>query len=255
MRRWLMLVLLLPVLLPAHGLRGVAAASAASLALSAQPAAVASGGQVVYTLQLTNANDQDVQGLVAGVTFAYVPGSTTIALDGGALPGSEPAVIGRNLTWNRLLLPGRRGTVYGIHTFVQDKCDTTNVLYQLDRARELAGPGAHVKQLLHGITAATPGPLPCWVQFVDAAYNRDLIPVLRLEGEYSGSSWVKPQPDPDGGYTSIAAAFKRVVAGLPLHEGKPLYVEVWNEPNLGLEWSGTPNPQEYGRFPAARSTT
>ena len=43
-------------------------------------------------------------------------------------------------------------------------------------------------------------------------------------------------------------AFRRVVQGLPVPEGRLLYVQVWNEPNLNEEWEGAASPVEYGRF-------
>ncbi len=46
----------------------------------------------------------------------------------------------------------------------------------------------------------------------------------------------------------IAAAFKRVVEGIPRSDLCPLYIEVWNEPNLAVEWTGKPNHQEYADF-------
>lgn len=252
MRRWLTLVLLLVPLLPVLGLPRAAAAPAVSLTLSVQPTEVTTGREILYTLTVANAGDQDVQGLVANVALpaglAYVEGSTAIAVNGVPWEVREPAVIDSSLTWHRLLLPGQSRTAFGMHAFVQDKCESDYINYQLDRIREVAGPGAYVKQLLYRINAQTAGPLPCWVYFVNAAYDRDLIPVLRLQGEYGGPYWRKPDPDPGGGYATYAAALKRVVAGLPRREGRPLYVEIWNEPNLGVEWGGAPNPAEYGRF-------
>ncbi|MDH4135879.1 MAG: SMP-30/gluconolactonase/LRE family protein, partial [Anaerolineae bacterium] len=56
------------------------------------------------------------------------------------------------------------------------------------------------------------------------------------------------QADAPGDYTSIAEAYRRVVQGLPRHDGHTLYVEVWNEPDLPVEWSGSPSAWEYGHF-------
>ena len=44
------------------------------------------------------------------------------------------------------------------------------------------GSGAWVKQLFYGITAATTAPQPCWIDYVNAAYDRGLKPVIRLAG-------------------------------------------------------------------------
>jgi len=60
--------------------------------------------------------------------------------------------------------------------------------------------------------------------------------------------WIAPQPDSPGNYRSMAEAVKRVVEGFPRSDLCPLYIEVWNEPNLAVEWTGKPNPQEYADF-------
>jgi DNA-binding beta-propeller fold protein YncE len=71
---------------------------------------------------------------------------------------------------------------------------------------------------------------------------------VRIQGEWGGSYWIKPQADAPGDYTSIAEAYKRVVQGLPRRDGHTLYVEVWNEPDLPVEWSWSPSASEYGHF-------
>jgi hypothetical protein len=101
------------------------------------------------------------------------------------------------------------------------------------------GYGAWVKQLFYGITPQTQGPHICWVDFVNAAYDRGLKPVIRLQGEHGGSFWHKPHADWPGNYSSIAWAFQRVVAGLPRRDGHRLYIEIWNEPNLNITPSST----------------
>ena len=95
---------------------------------------------------------------------------------------------------------------------VQDRCDIGYIAWQLDHVRNLMGSGAWAKQLFYGITAATTAPQPCWIDYVNAAYDRGLKPVIRLAGVHGGSFWHKPQPDWPGNYTSIAQAFARVAA-------------------------------------------
>jgi uncharacterized repeat protein (TIGR01451 family) len=252
MQRWLRIVLLLAIALAVPALGRVSAVPAVSLAVAAQPATVPAGGQLLYTITVTNASQQHFQGLIISATlpagFVYLPGSTAITLNGTRFSTQDPAVIGRNLTWHRLSLPAARTGGFGMHTFVQDRCQHDYIDYQLDRVLEVVGTGAYVKQLFYGITSQTAGPHSCWVHFVNAAYDRGLIPVVRLQGPFGGPHWIKPQPDPSGGYATIAEAYKRVVAGLPRRDSRLLYVEVWNEPNLALEWSGAPSPVEYGRF-------
>ena len=146
-------------------------------------------------------------------------------------------------------MPPRRGDGFsGINTMVQERCDSAYIAWQLDHVRSLMGSGAWVKQLFYGITAATTAPQPCWIDYVNAAYDRDLKPVIRLEGIHGNSFWYKPQPDGPGNYTSIAQAFARVAAQLPRRAGRTLTIQLWNEPNLNLEWGGAANPTEYGQF-------
>ncbi len=178
--------------------------------------------------------------------MAYVAGSAQI----NSRPAPDPTVVGSTLRWSDLPAPSNRPGRYGIHTLVQDIMDLPHINAQLDWARALGGPGSYVKELLYPITPATAGPQQSWIDFVSAAYARDLIPVLRLQGVYSPEAvhWEKPPVDKDGSYRSIAAAFQQVVAGLPRRPGQPLYIEIWNEPNLDFEWGGASDPTEYARF-------
>jgi len=223
--------------------------SALSLSLVAEPAQVDAGDQVLYTLTLTNSDASDASSPRIQVTlpdsFVYVPGSAELAYDGAAAPISDPSQSAQTLTWDLASLPGGRfESPFGMHTFLQDKWSDT--AYQLDRVRELMGPGAFVKQLCYRITPGTSGPDTAWVTFVNDCYDRELVPVIRLAGEYDGGAghWVKPVPP----YDDMAQAFRRVVAGLPRRDGHLLYIEIWNEPNLDLEWGGQANPVEYAQF-------
>ncbi|MGE5618305.1 MAG: hypothetical protein ACM3US_03515 [Sphingomonadaceae bacterium] len=77
-------------------------------------------------------------------------------------------------------------------------------------------------------------------RFLDDANRLHLIPILRLSTRMDGAIWVKPEPnDP--------AEWKRFLTGLKWHTS-PVYMTVGNEPNLGLEWGGQPNPREYARY-------
>ena len=148
-----------------------------------------------------------------------------------------------------LTVPAQRGdSFYGINTMVQERCSIDTIVWQLDRTRELMGWHAFAKQLFYGINRTTNDPLPCWIDFVNAAYDRGLQPVIRLQGEQGGSFWLKPQADWPGNYAGIAQAIARVAARLPRRNGFTLYLQIWNEPNLSLEWSGAANPAEYGQF-------
>ena len=113
-------------------------------------------------------------------------------------------------------MPARRGdSFYGINTFVQENCNINTITWQLDRARELMGYHALSKQFFYGITNNTGGPESCWLDYVNAAYDRGLNVLLRLQGPHDGANWVEPQADSPGNYSSAAQAFRRVVAGRP----------------------------------------
>jgi len=213
------------------------------------------GGQVVYAITLSNSRLEEL--LDVAVTdrlpegFTYISGSTTVQANWQVISTADPAISGRDLTWGPFTVPSATYTYdnpHGIHTYVQDLCLNEYINFQLDKALDLVGAGGHVKQLLYPVTNSTSGPRQCWVEFVNGAYDRDLAPIVRIQGEWGGSYWIKPQADAPGDYTSIAEAYKRVVQGLPRRDGYTLYVEVWNEPDLSVEWSGSPSAWEYGHF-------
>ncbi|HPD29526.1 MAG TPA: carboxypeptidase regulatory-like domain-containing protein [Phycisphaerae bacterium] len=137
---------------------------------------------------------------------------------------------------------------YGAHLLVGDGADGTKGDKHLRWARFLVGRWGYAKTLLADIDKNTKQPPQGWIDYVNKCYQLELIPVLRLGGHYGGGGWRKPEADSPGDYTSIAQAVKRVVAGLPRTDMCPLYIEVWNEPNLAVEWSGKANPQEYADF-------
>jgi uncharacterized repeat protein (TIGR01451 family) len=213
------------------------------------------GGLVTYTIALSNSGQEEL--LDIAVTdklpegFTYVPGSTTVQIDEQVISKIDPTISGRDLTWGPFTVPSAIRVCdnpYGVHTYVQDLCLDQYIDFQLDRALDLVGAGGHVKQLLYPVTHSTSGPQQCWIEFVNGAYDHDLVPIVRIHGEWGGSYWIKPQADAPGDYTSIAEAYKRVVQGLPRRDGHTLYVEVWNEPDLPVEWSGSPSAWEYGHF-------
>jgi hypothetical protein len=135
---------------------------------------------------------------------------------------------------------------YGAHLLVDSASGKAGE--QLRWARHLVGRWGHAKTLFMGIDARTQEPAKGWVEYVNACYKLELIPVLRLAGRMENGIWVKPQADAPGDYSSMAKAIRRVVEGLPRSPKCPLYVELWNEPNLDLEWSGRADPAEYAAF-------
>ncbi|MDM8006953.1 MAG: carboxypeptidase regulatory-like domain-containing protein [Phycisphaerae bacterium] len=169
------------------------------------------------------------------VGWLLIAGWTTAALaaEKAAPPGSSYA------------LPNN---FYGAHLLVGDGANGTKGDKHLRWARYLVGRWGYAKTLLADIDKNTRQPPQGWIDYVNKCYQLELIPVLRLGGHYGGGGWRKPEADAPGDYTSIAQAVKRVVAGLPRTDMCPLYIEVWNEPNLAVEWSGRPSPQEYADF-------
>jgi len=242
------------LLLLGSWLPGVGAQSATfSLNARVDPATVAASARVGYTVTVQNRSAAEIKGALLAHTlpggFTYIPGTARLWANHTLVAQPEPSVSGSTLRWSGLPIPaGRAATAYGMHTFVQDRCNKDYIAYQLDRVRELMGPGAFVKQLLYRITTETGGPEGCWVEFVNGCYDRDLIPVVRLAGQYGGPNWLKPYAPTPGDYSQIAAAMARVVAGLPRRDGRRLYVEIWNEPNLNIEWGGRADPVEYAEF-------
>ena len=224
-----------------------------SLSASAAPSRLPPGATVTYTDALTNTGDGAGSGVRLAHTlpegFAYITGSASIYRDDILISRTEPAVSGRTLNWSGLIVPPRRREgFFGINTMVQDRCDIGYIARQLDHVRSLMGDGAWAKQLFYGIAATTTAPQPCWIDYVNAAYDRGLKPVIRLAGVHGGAFWHQPQADAPGDYTSSARAFARVVAGLPRRDGHTLTIQIWNEPNLNLEWGGAASPTEYGQF-------
>ncbi len=222
-----------------------------TLAKSASPQTILAGGLVTYTITLTNWGDQALEDIVLRDTlplgFSYHAASSQVDVNGITIT-TTPSVSGRTLTWSALRLPAARSSsVYGIHTFVQRRTDLAYIEYQLDRARELMGPGAFVTQLFDWIEPSWTGPQAWMRDLVTEAYERDLTPVIRLASG-RGETWYKPKPDADGSYTTWALAFRRVIEGLPRWDGHRLLVQIWNEPNLHEEWEGQANAVEYGKF-------
>lgn len=149
--------------------------------------------------------------------------------------------------------PPRESNFYGIHTMLQPSGDVER---ELDWVRTLVGPGGYVKQMFYNITKETDGATSFWITFVREAYERDLVPVIRLHGRFGDGHSFAPQtntgepPTGTDDYSEVAQAFRSVVEALPRAGGRPLYVEIWNEPNLHNEWGGPgeSDPTEYGYF-------
>ncbi|MBN1220154.1 MAG: YncE family protein [Anaerolineae bacterium] len=211
------------------------------------------GSETAYRIELLNHSDQIVYDGVISITlpvgFSYVPGSTLAMGEGWPMQSHEPVIDGQTLTWGPYHMPAagvEEHNPYGSHTMV-NFCETAPGLH-LEGAKMLAGNGGYVTQLFYPIDPGTTGPSQCAINYVVEAYARNLIPILRLQGHFVNGVWQAPNPGARGDYAEIAQAYARFVAGLPRRDTNPLYIEVWNEPDLWIEWSGKPNAAQYARF-------
>jgi len=138
--------------------------------------------------------------------------------------------------------------VRGIHTLIQDCMSSEMIEKHLTWAHTLVGDWGCVTQLFYPIYPNTQGPQVSWIEFLNKCYEKKLVPVVRIGLWMEEGHWVKPPDTPNGTYGDIAEAIKRVVQGLPRSDQCPLYVEIGNEPNLAVEWSGEPSPEEYADY-------
>ncbi len=215
-----------------------------SASASVSPSFLASAGSVTY--HVTGINSGDIGGSNFRVSFtlpngfSYRSGTTQLRINDALISTANPSISGNTLTFAAQPLPARRNDSYfGINTFVQEACGNQQYLnWQLDRAKSLIGWHGYVKQLFYGIRPETQDPKQCWIDFVNGAYDRGLQPIIRLQGVFNGNHWEKPTD-----VAGLSAAFKRMVQGLPKRSGFKLYIQIWNEPNLNVEWSGQANPK------------
>ncbi len=222
------------------------------LAVAGSGANTEAGGETTYFIELLNRTDQIVYDGILTMTlpagFSYVPGSTIALGEGWPLESREPINAGQTLIWGPYHLPAagnRAHNPYGIHTLMHGCVD---MHLHLEGAKTLIGNGGYVTQLFYGIDAATTAPSQCAINFVSEAYARNLIPILRLEGHFVDGVWQAPSPGSNGDYAQVAQGFANFVAGLPRRNTNPLYIQVWNEPDLWIEWSRAPNATQYARF-------
>lgn len=117
---------------------------------------------------------------------------------------------------------------------------------QWNYASQLAGDGGWVLLTFAGIDNTTTEPQQSWSGAVAAVQQLGLNPVVRLSPPW-GSSHYRDESDDalHHVYTTLAAAFKAVVSGLPRVAGQSLWVQVDNEPDLCYEVRA---PLEQGRL-------
>ena len=95
------------------------------------------------------------------------------------------------------------------------------------RGAQLAGDNGWILLIFAGIDRTTTAPQPDWVAALSAAYQRNLNVVVRLNPPWGSSYYRSESDDPQHmNYTTLANAFKSVVAGLPLVSGRNLYLQV-----------------------------
>ncbi len=237
--------------------------SVSGLAVEGSAGLAAPGEELTFQLHLLNSSEEVISDTyltqVLPPGFSYVANSAQVTIQGTTIQ-TEPTIsggtMGGTLIWGPFEMAAATTTgnnPYGIHSFAQDLCTFQFIDLQLDQALHLVGDGGYVTQLFYRIDANTAAPDPCAVYFVNSAYDRNLTPIIRLQGHFvqanpNLSYWQKPDPGQNGDYAEVAAAFARVVDGLPRRDNRPLYVTIWNEPNVWVEWSNEPNAQEYANF-------
>lgn len=166
----------------------------------------------------------------------------------GTTDGKEPAKPKNNYPTQQLVdVNGKRVTnFFGIHTLIYPADD---MKMHMGWAQHLVGEGGYVKERFEPVTKDTKGAASQWVQFLKECYDRNLVPIVKIGGIYENDFTYKPEATAPGDYSELAAAIKRVVEQLPLKKGVPLYIELFNEPNLKREWSNEmPDPREYGEM-------
>ncbi len=123
---------------------------------------------------------------------------------------------------------------FGINVMIHEY-DEKYISLHMEKAYQLVGSKGWVK----AFSPDTTNPKKFSV-FVSDAYRLGMIPVLRIGG------WDRPDPS---GYDKIANDYVNFIQAVNFLSGQKIrYVEARNEPNLGGEWGGAPNPSEYGLF-------
>lgn len=137
---------------------------------------------------------------------------------------------------------------FGIHTMLQDY-PVSEIRAHLDLAKELVGECGLVKYIVADIGVNGKNPdLAKAAEFVRQAYQRNLVPVLRMQGHLQRQAWQKPARD----YSQTGQMYAEALLQIQKLSGhKVPYIQLWNEPNLAGEWGGSPNAAEYSSFHVA----
>lgn len=105
-----------------------------------------------------------------------------------------------------------------------------------DLTAKLVGPGGYVTVIFADIKPGRTTADASWKASIQAAYDRDLIPVIRMAPPW-GDRRVRDMGESPTSYKGLAQVYRDVIADLPKRAGWPMYVEVHNEPNLCYEWA------------------
>ncbi len=126
---------------------------------------------------------------------------------------------------------------FGAHLLITDGRYDVEIVTQLDKVLELTGPCGWVKGF---DTFLDEGSAKKWGFFVSEAWKRKLVPILRMGYGRAPSL---------GDAIRYAAQVERINEIASKYNSPPLFAaEIWNEPNLGENWDGNPDPAAYARF-------
>ena len=93
------------------------------------------------------------------------------------------------------------------------------------------GSAAFVKQLFYGITATTTQPNSCWIDYVNAAYDRGLGRSSGWPASTAARSGVSRSPIGRAIMRALRRGMRGWLPGRRGRPGRPLYIQLWNEPN------------------------
>jgi polysaccharide biosynthesis protein PslG len=159
--------------------------------------------------------------------------------------------------------PGRQAPVVGVNVFLEQEVDPAKRQRSLELL-QAAGVG-YIRQQLpwEQVEPAAKGDCEdpayggsTWSKFddiVDRARALGLQVVLRLD---TSPRWALPPgaPDGQGPPARYADYWDFVEAVATRYRGRILAYQVWNEPNLSIEWGGqAPNAADYARLLAGAS--
>ncbi len=126
---------------------------------------------------------------------------------------------------------------FGAHLLITDGRYDVEIVTQLDKVLELTGPCGWVKGF---DTFLDEGSAKKWGFFVSEAWKRKLVPILRMGYGRAPSL---------GDAIRYALQVERINEIASKYNSPPLFAaEIWNEPNLGENWNGNPDPAAYARF-------